>query len=48
MKKPTIQEIESYLKKHNPLSLSGASISLISEHNHLNYRVEKDGEVYCL
>lgn len=48
MKKPTIQKIQEYLKKYNPLNLSRASISLINEHNHLHYRVEKDGKSYCL
>jgi len=46
--KPTIGEIQEYLKKYNPLDLSGASIRLISQHNHLHYRLEKEDEVYCL
>lgn len=47
-KKPTIEQIQEYLSKYNPLDLSGASVSLISEHNHLHYRLEKDDKVYCL
>ncbi len=48
-KKPTIGEIQEYLEKYNPLDLSGISmIRLISEHNHLHYRLEKDDEAYCL
>ena len=47
-KKPTIELIRRYLKKYNPLNLGGASIILINEHNHLNYRVEKDKKIYCL
>lgn len=46
--KPTIARIQEYLKTYDPLDLSGASIKLISEHNHLHYQVEKDGKVYCL
>jgi len=47
-KKPTIGQIQEYLKRYNPLGLSGASISLINEHNHLHYRLEKDDKVFCL
>ena len=47
-KKPTIGQIQEYLKKYNPLNLSGALIKLISEHNHLHYRLEKDDKVFCL
>ena len=47
-KKPSIEQIQEYLEKYNPLDLSGASVKLISEHNHLNYKLEKDGKVYYL
>ena len=47
-KKPTIEQIQIYLRKYNPLDLSGASINLINEHNHLHYRLEKNGKEYCL
>lgn len=47
-KKPTIAQIQEYLKKYNPLDLNGASVSLISKHNHLHYRLQKDERVYCL
>ncbi len=47
-KKPTIEQIQTYLKKYNPLDLSGATLNLISEHNHLIYRAEKENKIYCL
>jgi len=48
MKKPSLEQIEDYLKRYNPLNLAGAEVELISEHNHLIYRLEKDNQVYCL
>lgn len=47
-RKPTIGQIEEYLKKYNPLDLGGAKVELFNEHNHLHYRVEEGGRVYCL
>lgn len=47
-RKPTIDEIRQYLKKYNPFGLGDAEISLINEHNHLNYRLDKDDKAYCL
>jgi aminoglycoside phosphotransferase (APT) family kinase protein len=47
-RKPTLGEVREYLKKYNPLGLSGAMVDLFNEHNHLHYRLEKDGKVYCL
>ncbi|GEM_PF-2944538 len=47
-KKPTIAEIREYLEEFNPLGLKGASIDLISVHNHLHYRLGKAGKIYCL
>lgn len=47
-KKPDIEQIQKYLKKYNPLDLSGASVKLINEHNHLNYKLEKNEKVYYL
>ena len=47
-KKPAIEQIQEYLKKYNPLGMSGAVVTLVNQHNHLIYRLEKDGEIYCL
>ncbi len=47
-RKPTTEQIQEYLKKYNPLDLSGATLNLISEHNHLIYRIEKENKIYCL
>ncbi|MBU1102418.1 aminoglycoside phosphotransferase family protein [Patescibacteria group bacterium] len=47
-KKPTLEQIQEYLKKYNPLDLEGAKVALFSDHNHLHYRVEKDNRLYCL
>ncbi len=46
--KPTIEKIEEYLKKYNPLDLSEAKVDLFNAHNHIHYRVEKGGRVCCL
>lgn len=48
MRKLTIYEVESYLDLNNPLSLRGARLSVTGEHNHLIYRVEKDGRTYAI
>jgi aminoglycoside phosphotransferase (APT) family kinase protein len=47
-KKPSIYNIGAYLDVKNPLGLRDARVELVSERNHLIYRVEKNGEVYCL
>ena len=47
-RKPILTEIQKYIDSLNPLGLKGASITTISERNHLIYRLEKDGETYAL
>lgn len=48
MKKPTIEEIQKYINIHDPLELKGVQVRIVSKHNHLIYRLEKDGRVYAL
>lgn len=48
MKKPTVGEIQSYLDRHDILGLRGAGIKVVSERNHLIYRVERRGKIYAL
>jgi len=47
-KKPTIAQLKKYLRKYNPLNLSGASFKLVSAHNHIHYRLKKNEKTYCL
>lgn len=47
-KKPSVQEIQAYLDTHDPLGLRGAIVEPVAERNHLIYRVEKAGQVFCL
>ncbi|GEM_PF-5902301 len=39
--KPTIQQIQEYLNRYNPLGLAGALVELINQHNHLIYKIKK-------
>lgn len=47
-KAPTADEIHKYLSARNPLGLGGANVRLIALGNHLIYRLEKAGRVFCL
>lgn len=47
-KKPTVGEIKKYLKQYNPLDLGGAAVELVSDHNHLHYKLTKGDQTYCL
>ncbi len=47
-RKPSIEEIQTYLNTRDLLGLRGAHVELVSARNHLIYRVEKAGQVFCL
>ncbi|TSC69227.1 MAG: hypothetical protein G01um101466_126 [Parcubacteria group bacterium Gr01-1014_66] len=48
MKKPASETLAAYLEKTNLLELARAHVELISAHNHLIYRVQKDYREYAL
>lgn len=46
--RPTTHQIKQYFNKYNPRNLAGATVELVNAHNHLIYRAQKNGKVYCL
>ena len=48
MKKPTLAEVKNYLDESNAFNFRGAELKIVSAHNHLIYRAEKNNAVYAI